>query len=64
MTAPGMRSSPMEKWCNDRWVWAPQYRSAGTSIGPMLSVSVRVLMPGRYQPPRRLRHLAAIYAVM
>ncbi len=24
MTAVGMRSSPMEKWCSDRWVCAPQ----------------------------------------
>jgi hypothetical protein len=42
ITASGMRSPPIEKWCSERWVWAPQYRSAGTSIGPMLSDSVRV----------------------
>ncbi len=46
ITASGMRSVPMEKWWSDRWVWAPQYRSLGTSIGPMLSVSVRVVMNG------------------
>ena len=30
-----------EFW-RDRSVWAPQRRSAGTSMGPMLSVSVRI----------------------
>ncbi len=24
MTGSGMRSSPIEKWCSDRWVCAPQ----------------------------------------
>ncbi len=42
ITGSGIRSSPMEKCSRDRAVWAPQYRSAGTSTGPMLSVSVRV----------------------
>ncbi len=38
----GIRSSPIGKWWRERAVWAPQYRSAGTSTAPMLSVSVRV----------------------
>src|SRR4051794_36430512 len=42
MSGSGMRSSPMRKFCNERWVCAPQYFSAGTSIGPNVSVSVRV----------------------
>ncbi len=42
MSGLGIRSSPMGKWWSDRAVWAPQYRSAGTSMAPMLSVSVRV----------------------
>ena len=37
----GMRSSPMRKFCSERCVCAPQYRSAATSIGPNVSVSVR-----------------------
>src|SRR6476620_7931318 len=37
-----MRSSPIRKFCNERCVCAPQYFSAGTSIGPKVSVSVRV----------------------
>src|SRR5216684_3211930 len=37
-----MRLSPIAKWCSERSVWAPQYRSARTSIRPMLSVSTRV----------------------
>ena len=32
---PVAAGSPIEKWWSDRWVCAPQYRSAGTSIGPM-----------------------------
>ncbi len=42
-TSSGMRSlgPPIEKWCSERCVCAPQYRSAGTTIGPMLSDSVR-----------------------
>ena len=24
ITASGMRSSPIAKWCSERWVWAPQ----------------------------------------
>src|SRR3954454_9259831 len=42
MSGGGMRSSPMRKFCSERWVCAPQYFSAGTSIGPNVSVSVRV----------------------
>ncbi len=41
----GIRSSPMGKWWRDLAVWAPQYRSPGTSMAPMLSVSVRVGEP-------------------
>ncbi len=41
-TSVGTKSLPMEKWISDRAVCAPQYRSAGTSIAPMLSVSTRV----------------------
>ncbi len=40
----GIVSVPMSKWCSDRCVWAPQYRSAGTSMSPMLSLSIRVLV--------------------
>src|SRR3954470_12985465 len=37
-----MRSPPMRKFCSERCVCAPQYFSAGTSMGPNVSVSVRV----------------------
>ncbi len=40
--ATGWRSPPIGKFMIERWVWAPQYRLAGTSSGPKLSVSVRV----------------------
>ena len=42
----GIVSMPMSKWWRERCVWAPQYRSAGTSIAPMLSLSIRVLATG------------------
>ena len=42
----GMTSSPMEKCTSERAVWAPQYRSAGTSMGPIESVSVLVAVTG------------------
>ncbi len=42
MTPTGMRWPPMWKFCRLRWVWAPHSMSAGTSIGPMESVSLRV----------------------
>ena len=32
----------MRKFWIERWVWAPQSLSAGTSMGPKVSVSVRV----------------------
>ena len=48
----GMTSSPMEKWTSDRAVWAPQYRSAGTSMGPIESVSVLVAVTGSSPPLR------------
>ncbi len=44
ITASGMRCSPITKFCFERWVWAPQYAACGTSISPMLSVSIRVFM--------------------
>src|SRR5215469_6301708 len=46
MRGSGMRSLPMRKFSSERWVCAPQYRSAGTSIAPMLSRSVRVVCFG------------------
>jgi hypothetical protein len=51
----GMRSPPILKFSSDRSVCAPQYRSAGTSIGPKVSVSVRVdVMIFLYFMPRLL----------
>ena len=38
----GRRSPPILKFSSERWVCAPQYRSAGTSTSPMLSRSMRV----------------------
>ena len=49
-----MRSSPMRKFCSERCVCAPQYLSAGTSIGPNVSVSVRVFAMIR---PLSARHI-------
>src|SRR4051794_20942510 len=46
ITAVGMRSSATEKWCSDRSVWAPQYRSRATRIRPMLSLSTRCVSVG------------------
>ncbi len=40
----GKRSSPILKCSSERWVCAPQYRSAGTSTLPMVSDSVRVFV--------------------
>ena len=40
----GNRSPPILKFSNDRCVCAPQYLSAGTSISPILSFSILVLM--------------------
>jgi len=44
-TGSGMRSlgPPILKFIVDRWVWAPQYLSDGTSSGPNVSYSVRVV---------------------
>jgi hypothetical protein len=39
----GKRSPPMRKCSSERWVCAPQYRSAGTSMLPIVSFSVRVV---------------------
>src|SRR5260370_31325790 len=44
MISIGVRAWPMRKFCRERWVCAPQYRSAGTSMGPKLSVSMRVAL--------------------
>src|SRR5215469_2013480 len=41
-----MRSSPIEKCTRLRCVCAPQYRSAGTSISPIESVSRRIPVAG------------------
>ena len=38
----GMRSPPILKFWNERWVCAPHNLSAGTSIGPKESVSLRM----------------------
>src|SRR4051812_22211950 len=38
----GCFSTPILKLASERWAWAPQYLSAGTSMGPNVSVSVRV----------------------
>ena len=40
----GKRSPPILKWASERSVWAPQYRSAGTSTLPIVSDSVRVFL--------------------
>ena len=50
MSGRGRRSPPILKFSRERWVCAPQYRSAGTSISPMLSRSMRVLMACRSLP--------------
>src|SRR5688572_19477507 len=42
----GIFSSPISKFCKLRCVCAPQYLSEGTSIVPMESLSVRVLVAG------------------
>jgi hypothetical protein len=44
INSTGMCSPEMAKCASERWVCAPHRRSAGTSIGPMLSDSVRVSM--------------------
>jgi hypothetical protein len=41
ITEIGIGSSPIRKFSMARWVWAPQYRSAGTLTLPMESDSVR-----------------------
>ena len=43
-TGRGIFSSPILKLLKERCAWAPQYLSASTSIGPKVSVSVRVFM--------------------
>ncbi len=63
ITERGMMSSPMAKWTSDRAVWAPQYRSAGTSMGPIESVSVLVAVtassPSRTYPHSTCARIAA-----
>src|SRR5690606_39628891 len=34
--------TPNGECCMERWVWAPQYRCAGTATSPIESVSMRV----------------------
>ena len=43
ITGRGNRSPPISKCSSDRWVCAPQYRSAATSMLPIVSRSVRVV---------------------
>ena len=40
----GMRSFEIAKFCRERCVWAPQSLSAGTSIGPKVSFSMRTFL--------------------
>src|ERR1700691_2407904 len=42
----GIRSLPMLKCSSERWVWAPQSLSAGTSTMPRLSVSFLISVMG------------------
>ena len=44
MISRGCCSPEMSKFCSERWVCAPQSLSAGTSMGPKVSRSVRVVM--------------------
>jgi hypothetical protein len=49
ITSLGMDAgSPILKLVIDLWVWAPQYLSIGTSMGPMVSFSMRVFIIGVY----------------
>ena len=41
ITSIGIFCPPILKFCQDRWVCAPQYLSAGTRISPMVSFSIR-----------------------
>ena len=41
MRSAGIFSVPMGKFSRLRWVWAPQYLSAGTLTSPMVSCSMR-----------------------
>gem|GEM_PF-5863564 len=41
MICGGIFSVPMRKCSRLRWVWAPQWQSAGTAISPMESCSIR-----------------------
>ena len=50
------RPRPIGKFSSERWVWAPQRRSAGTSTGPSASSSVRVFVtPSSIRPALRRR---------
>ncbi len=46
ISSAGWRSPEMSKFCSERCVCAPHRRSAGTSMGPKVSRSVRVLREG------------------
>ena len=48
----GMRSPPILKFWNERWVCAPHSLSAGTSIGPKESLSLRVVFCLAMEGPR------------
>jgi hypothetical protein len=42
--AAGCFSQPILKFCSERCAWAPQYFVVSTSMGPNVSVSVRVVL--------------------
>ena len=44
MISLGWRWPPILKFSKLRWVWAPQWWSAGTAICPIVSCSMRVFM--------------------
>ena len=48
-----MRSVEMAKFSRERCVCAPHRRSAGTSMGPKVSFSIRTLMRERYRAQGR-----------
>ena len=46
----GIFSSPILKLPSERCACAPQYLSASTSMGPKVSVSVRLVMAASWMP--------------
>ena len=50
ISSRGMRSVEMSKWCSERCVCAPHSRSAGTSMSPKVSFSMRWLGHGFQDP--------------